>query len=354
MLMKNRGNAMQKTVFVVDDNDTNLSMAEAALEEQHQVITLPSAAAMFELLEELTPDLILLDIEMPEMDGFEALRRLKANGSHAGVPVIFLTSMVDAAVEVRGFEMGAVDFITKPFSGPVLKHRIKTHLSIDDLIRERTAQLEQLQNGLVFILADIVESRDKATGGHIERTSEYVKILINAMLARGVYADEIRDSNLTAFASAARLHDVGKIAIPDTVLNRLGALSLEEFEMIKTHTVEGARIIDKVLARAGDLAFLRNAKLFASCHHERWDGSGYPRGLKGTEIPLQGRILAIADLYDALLSDRPYKKAFAEEEVIGIIMDNAGKMFDPVIVEVFFAIKEQFAEARRSAPAKNL
>jgi putative two-component system response regulator len=339
---------MPKTIFVVDDNDTNLSTAEAALEEQYRVMTLPSAAAMFELLEEITPDLILLDIEMPGMDGFEALRRLKAHESHMGLPVIFLTSMADASTEVQGFEIGAVDFITKPFSAPVLKNRIKTHLNIDDLIRERTTQLEQLRNGLVLILADIVESRDKATGGHIERTSEYVRILAGAMMRRGAHAGEMRGLDLESLATAARLHDVGKIAIPDSVLNKLGSLTLEEFEMIKTHTVAGERIIDKVLARTGDLAFLRNAKLFASCHHERWDGSGYPRGLKGMEIPIQGRILAVADLYDAFLSDRPYQRVFAEEEVVGIIMDNAGKMFDPVIVEVFAEVREQFGEFRRS------
>jgi putative two-component system response regulator len=168
------------------------------------------------------------------------------------------------------------------------------------------------------------------------------------MVERGVYADEIRGLKPESLASAARLHDVGKIAIPDSVLNKLGSLTLEEFELIKKHTVEGERIIDRVLTRMGDLAFLRNAKLFASCHHERWDGSGYPRALKETEIPIQGRILAIADLYDALLSDRPYKKVFTEEEVVGIIMDNAGKMFDPLIVEVFFEVKEQFGEARRN------
>ncbi|MDR0466380.1 MAG: HD domain-containing protein, partial [Deltaproteobacteria bacterium] len=225
---------------------------------------------------------------------------------------------------------------------------IQTHLHIDDLIRERTAQLEQLRNGLVLILADIVESRDKATGGHLERTSEYVRILAGAMMKGGVYADEMHGLNLDLLASAARLHDVGKIAIPDAVLNKLGSLTLDEFEMIKTHTVAGERIIDKVLARTGDLAFLRNAKLFASCHHERWDGTGYPRGLKGMEIPIQGRILAVADLYDAFLSDRPYKKVFAEEEVVGLIMDNAGKMFDPLIVEVFAGVKDQFNEIRRS------
>jgi putative two-component system response regulator len=171
--------------------------------------------------------------------------------------------------------------------------------------------------------------------------------LIDAMVARGVYADEIGSLNLASLASSARLHDVGKIAITDAVLNKLGSLSLEEFEMIKTHTVVGERIIDKILSRAGDMAFLRNAKLFAGCHHERWDGTGYPRGLNETEIPIQGRILAVADLYDALLSDRSYKKAFTEEEVVGIILDNAGKAFDPLIVGVFSEVKDQFGKARR-------
>ena len=339
---------MQKTIFVVDDNDTNLSTAEEALEEQYRVFTLPSAAAMFELLEEVTPDAILLDIEMPEMNGFEALRLLKANELHAGIPVMFLTGRTDSSAEAQGFEMGAVDFITKPFSAPVLQNRIKTHMGIDILIRERTAQLEQLQTGLVFILADIVESRDKATGGHIERTSAFVKILADAMLSRGVYDEDLRGLNLELFASAARLHDVGKIAIPDSVLNKLGSLSQEEFEMLKAHTVEGERIIDKVLARTGEMAFLRNAKLFASCHHERWDGSGYTRALKGLEIPIQGRILAVADFYDALLSDRPYKKVFTEDDVVGIITENAGKMFDPLIVDVFLDVKMQISEVRRS------
>jgi putative two-component system response regulator len=339
---------VQKTIFVVDDNDTNLSTAEQALEEHYQVMTLPSAAAMFDLLKEVTPDLILLDIEMPEMDGFEALRQLKANESHAGIPVIFLTSMTDVSVEVQGFEIGAIDFITKPFSAPVLQNRIRTHLNIEDLIHERTAQLERLQSGLVSILVDIVESRDKATGGHIERTSAYVRILANAMMERGLYADEMRGLNLELLTSAARLHDVGKISVPDSVLNKISSLTIEEFELLKTHTTAGERIIDKIHSRTGEMAFLRNAKLFAACHHERWDGSGYPRGLKEKEIPIQGRILAVADLYDALLSDRPYTKAFTEEEVVGIIMNNAGKQFDPLIVDVFSEVKKQFSEARRT------
>ena len=339
---------MSKTIFVVDDNYTNLAVVEEALEEQYRVITLPSAEKMFKLSEKITPDLILLDIEMPEMDGFEALKYLKSNNSLARVPVIFLTSKTDADTEVRGFELGVIDFITKPFSAPVLLNRIMTHLSIDDLIRERTAQLERLQSALVYILADIVESRDKETGGHIERTSTYMKILIDGMISRGLYTDEISKINLDLLISSARLHDVGKIVIPDIILNKSNSLTREEFETMKTHTTEGERIIDKIISRTGyEESFLQNAKLFASYHHEYWDGSGYPKGLKGSEIPLQGRIMAIVDVYDALISRRPYKKPFTKEEAVNIIMDNIGRQFDPLIADVFLEVKDLLNAIKR-------
>jgi len=339
---------MQKTIFVVDDNDTNLAMAEEALEEQYRVLTLPSAAKMFTLLEKITPDLILLDIEMPVMDGFEALRSLKTNNKYADIPVIFLTSMTDASTEVRGFQLGVVDFITKPFSAPVLLNRLKTHLDIDELIRERTAKIEQLKNGIVFVLADMVENRDQGTGGHVERTTAYIEILINAMLAREVYADSIRTMDLESLISSARLHDVGKITVPDAILNKPGKLTPEEFEIMKTHCIEGGRIIDQIVSRTGDVEFLYNAKQFARCHHERWDGKGYPLGLEGTGIPLQGRIMAIVDVYDALVSERPYKKPFTKEEAANIIMDGAGAQFDPLITQVFFEVRGQFEEVRRN------
>ncbi|MCL2877692.1 MAG: response regulator [Acidobacteria bacterium] len=335
---------MQKTIFVVDDNDTNLSVSEETLEEHYRVMTLPSAVKMFALLEKITPDLILLDIEMPEVDGFEALRRLKTSDKYAGIPIIFLTSMTDASIEARGFQLGVVDFITKPFSAPVLLNRIKTHLNIDEMIRERTAQLERLQNGLVFVLADMVESRDQGTGGHVERTAEYIEILIKAMVARGVYTDEIRGNNLELLVSSARLHDVGKITVPDAILNKPGKLTQEEFEIMKTHCVEGERIIDRIILRTDNVEFLRNAKLFAGYHHERWDGKGYPYGLRGTGIPLLGRIMAFVDVYDALISERPYKPPFTKEEAFGIIMENAGKQFDPYIADVFFGVKDQLGK----------
>ena len=342
---------MQKTVFVVDDSDTNLATAEEALDNQYRVMTLPSASKMFSLLEKVTPDLILLDIEMPEIDGFEALRRLKSNDEHADIPVIFLTSMTDATVEANGFQLGVIDFITKPFSAPVLINRIKTHLDIDELIRERTARLQQLQNAIVFGFADIVESRDNETGGHVERTSEYIRILLNALLERGLYIDEIRELDIESLVSSARLHDVGKVAITDIILNKPGKLTQDEFEVMKLHPSEGEKIIDHIALRTDNGEFLENAKLFAGYHHERWDGTGYPYGLKGTEIPLQGRIMAIVDVYDALVSARPYKRAFSEDEALAIIMDSAGKHFDPVIAEVFMENKDQMNAVRKKLAA---
>ena len=333
---------MQKVIFVVDDNDTNLAMAEEALENQYRVMTLPSAEKMFALMEKVRPDLILLDIEMPEMDGFAALQLLKTNVLYYDIPVIFLTGMTDADIEARGFELGVVDFITKPFSAPVLTNRIKTHLEIDELIRERTRQLQQLQNAIVFGFADIIESRDHETGGHVDRTSKYIRILINEMMSRGVYVDELKNMDIESLISSARLHDVGKIGTTDLILNKPGKLTQDEFVVMKTHTTEGEKIIDHIASRTTDADFLENARLFAGYHHERWDGTGYPSGLKGKEIPIQGRIMAIADVYDALVSQRPYKKAFSEEDTVRIIMDNAGKQFDPVIADVFFKVKDQF------------
>ncbi|MCL2000464.1 MAG: response regulator [Planctomycetes bacterium] len=344
-----------KTIFVVDDIDTNLLTTEKILSEHYNVYTLPSAAGMFELLEAVRPDLILLDIEMPEMDGFEALQRLKATERHADIPVIFLTSRNNEVAEVHGFELGAVDFITKPFSPPILLNHIKSHLNIDGLIRERTAMLQQrteklqlLQSSLVSVLADMVEMRDSTTGRHIDRTAKYIRILLSAMLEREVYSGEISEWDLEMVVSSSRLHDVGKIAITDALLNKRERLTAEEFEKMKTHAAEGEKIIEKIITQSGEESFLLNAKLFAGCHHERWDGTGYPKGTGGAAIPLQGRVMAIVDVYDALVSERPYKAAFSEEEAVNIIMDGKGSQFDPKIAETFFEVRDMFAEVSRS------
>ncbi len=344
-----------KLIFVVDDNDTNLAVAVEALEREYRVMTLPSAAKMFALLEKRTPSLILLDVDMPGMNGFEAIRRLKASHNYANIPVIFLTGLNDNASEARGIELGAVDFITKPFAKTVLLNRLKTHLSLDGMIRERTRQLEErtrqlflLHNNIVSTLADLVESRDANTGGHIDRTTAYLQILTDALLLQGVYADAMRGWDVESFVASARLHDLGKILVPDAILNKPGRLTEEEFCVMRCHPAEGERIIRQMIDRTGESEFLFHGQRTAAYHHEKWDGSGYPYGLSGADIPLQGRIMAIVDVYDALTSERPYKKAFSSEDACRIIAEDAGRHFDPHIADVF-AVARKSIEAIQGA-----
>jgi len=337
---------LQKTIFVVDDSLTNLSMAEEALEKHYRVITLLSVEKMHEALKNLTPDLILLDIAMPGMSGFDAMKHLKSDRKYSDIPVIFLTALTDSHNEALGIELGAVDFITKPFSETVLLNRIRNHIQIDEIIRKRTEQLVRLKNGIVFTMADIVERRDKNTGGHVDRTSSYTRILLESMKKFGVYVDEIINWDPDLFITSAQLHDVGKINISDVILNKTGPLTESEFELVKTHTTEGENIIEQTITRTGEADFLQSAKLMAAHHHERWDGAGYPNGLKGEDIPLHGRIMAIVDVYDALVSERTYKKAYTHETAVTIIKNEAGKHFDPLITGVFCEINSQFAEIR--------
>jgi len=327
-------------IFLVDDNTTNLASAEETLSEDYRVISLTSAAKMFDAFDRFIPDLILLDIEMPEMNGFEAMQKLKDSKLYDKIPVIFLTGRSDVASETAGIELGAVDFITKPFTAAVLKVRVKNHLNIDQIIRERTAKLTRLQNGIVSVMADLVENRDGNTGGHIDRTAVYMEMLVEAMIKSGIYIEETKNWDLKSVALSARLHDLGKIAIPDSVLNKPGKLNAEEFNVIKGHSEKGAKIIDETILKTGDADFLRDAKIIASYHHEKWNGTGYPHGLKGLEIPLLGRIMALVDVYDALVSERPYKKAFTHEQALTIIKNDSGTHFDPEIVNVFMGINE--------------
>ncbi len=312
---------------------------------------------MFSFLDKQLPDLILLDVMMPGMSGFEAIKYLKEHPSYTNIPVMFLTGLDDSVNEAQGIELGAIDFITKPFSKAVLLNRVKAHLALDNMIRERTKQLIErtqqlllLQNNIVFTLADLVESRDENTGGHISRTSAYLKILADGMLVRGVYIDELRSMNMETFISSARLHDLGKISVADSILNKPGPLSEEEFVLMKLHPAKGEQIISQMIGRTGDSEFLSSARLIAAYHHERWDGTGYPFGLKGTAIPLEGRIMAIVDVYDALTSVRPYKGAFSSEEAFRIIIENSGRHFDPKIVEVFKAVQAEIEAADMRGP----
>jgi putative two-component system response regulator len=331
-----------KTIFVVDDNATNLVTARQALEGHYKVAPLPSAARMFEMAKKITPDLILLDIAMPEMDGFEALQLLKKDARLRPVPVVFLTSKNDAETEIRGFELGALDFITKPFSPPVLVKRIESHIETDKLVKKGQNVVRRIHNSTIKIIADMVDHRDKVTGWHIERTQKYVELLINALSQTGVYAAEIANWDINLLLPSAQLHDVGKIAVSDIILNKPGKLTDEEFGIMQTHCAVGERMIDDIAAEVEDDGFLHHAKLFAGYHHERWNGKGYPRELAGQDIPLEGRIMAVADVYDALVSERPYKKPFTHEQAVEVIEANSGSHFDPKIVKVFMTITDKF------------
>jgi len=335
---------MKKTIFVVDDSISNLTMAAEALAPHFAVRTIPSGEKTIAILEKVKPDLILLDIEMPDMSGFEVLEQLKQDKRHMDIPIIFLTARTDFATETKALEMGVVDFVGKPFNPSVLLNRIKHHISINELVQVRTTQLHSAKKDIVFVLADMVESRDEATGDHLGRTSKLVKMLLEHMLQNGVYADQISGWDFDLIAECSLLHDVGKINIPDAILKKPGRFTPEERELMERHAAIGEAIINKIIERSGENVFLRNSRIFAIAHHEKWDGSGYPSGLAGEKIPLQGRIMAIVDVFDALMSKRAYKEAFTTEKSLDIIRQERGKHFDPAIVDVFLDVQEQICK----------
>ena len=339
----------KKLIFLVDDNIMHLSTGQAVLQPEYTVITIPSGEKLLFILKKTKPDLILLDVEMPGMSGYDVIKEIKANSETADIPVIFLTGKNEESNEFLGLSLGAVDYIAKPFSKTILLKRIEQQLTLkaftDDLekmVDERTEKIQRLQNGIIFVLADTVENRDKCTGGHIERTTEYIKLLVGAMAAHGVYTGDIRGLDLTLLVSSARLHDAGKITVSDAILNKPGRLTDEEFSIMKNHAKEGERIINQIVSRTEeDGDFLHNAWLFAGYHHERWDGKGYPYGLEGEKIPVQGRIMALADVYDALISERPYKKAFTHENAMKIIYEGRGAQFDPFLTDLFMRLSDK-------------
>ena len=356
-------------IILVDDNMANLAIGRNLLKVYYEVYPAPSAAKLFEVLENIIPDLILLDIEMPEMNGYEAIKKLKSDASFSEIPVIFLTSKTDVGSELEGFNLGAVDYISKPFSGPLLLKRIENHLLIsrqkkdllahqaelkdyaDNLevkVLEKTREVTNLQNTVIAAVADMVEFRDGCTGGHTSRTRLYLEAMINELKRRNVYQEEISKWNMDIFLSSVQLHDVGKIAITDLILNKPDRLTFEEFEIMKTHVTIGVDAIKKIIGNTKEHEFLRYALLIAGTHHEKWDGTGYPKKLKGVEIPLEGRLMAIVDVYDALISERPYKKAFTHDEANKIIDEGKGKHFDPILVDVYHGVAEEFARIAKS------
>jgi len=346
----------KKLVILVDDNPANLRIGKNVLAEKYTVATCPSAEKMFSLLENNNPAMILLDVDMPEVNGYEAIKILKSKPETKDIPVIFLTARTESDDELAGLSLGAIDYITKPFQPPLLLKRIEVHILVEDqrkelkyfnenlqkMVEEKTQSVIELQNALLKTMAELVECRDDTTGGHIERTQRGIKILLDEIEKCGIYHEETKGWDVNLLLQSCQLHDVGKISINDNILKKPGKLTEEEFNDMKKHASFGEQIIEKIETLAKESDFLDYAKIFAASHHEKWDGSGYPRGLKGSKIPLLGRIMAIADVYDALVSERPYKDAFSHEEAVRIIIEGSGTQFDPSLVEVFSRTAEQF------------
>ena len=357
-------------IILVDDNMANLTMGRNMLKTFYEVFPVQSPAKLFEILKNVIPDLILLDIEMPEMNGYEVIKQLKADPRYADIPVIFLTLKSDESSELEGFDLGAVDYISKPFSGPLLLKRIENQLLIiqqrrnlltsqaalkdyaDNLekkVHDKTREVLNLQNAVLATVADLVEFRDKHTGGHVNRTKLYLQAMVEELVREGKYVDEIQNWDMDIFLPSAQLHDVGKIAITDVILNKPDKLTPEEFEIMKTHVIVGVDAIERIMTNTEEHAFLHHALLIAGTHHEKWDGTGYPLKLKGKNIPLEGRLMAIADVYDALITERPYKKPFTHAEACKIIEDGSGTHFDPALVDAFRNIKDEFERAAEKA-----
>ena len=349
----------KKKIVLVDDDIVSLLVGKNALLDAYDLHTVPSGKALFELLAHVVPDLLLLDIEMPGMDGYEVLNTLRSDARTAHIPVIFITARDRADDELAGLELGAVDYITKPIAPALLRKRIAMYLLMADqqrqlerynadlqqMVAKKTRTILALQNALVELLAVVVEYRDDQTGGHIHRTRRYLAIIMEEMLRSGVYAKEVAswDRQLVVLASA--LHDVGKLAIPDSILLKPGSLNAEELASVKKHPEYGGDIIERVEYEALDRSFIEHARIMATTHHERWDGTGYPLGLAGAEIPLQGRLMALADVYDALLFRRPYKPSMSHKEALEVICRGSGAAFDPALVKVVLKAADRLDEA---------
>jgi cyclic di-GMP phosphodiesterase len=362
-------------IMVVDDQPDNRMILEDLLEEHYVVSSEADGHSALHYLENGgQPDLILLDVMMPCMDGFETCRRIKANPRLQDIPVLFLTSLEGAADEEYGLALGAGDFIHKPFSPYVVLARVRTHLKLAQatrllrgrneelgrLVAERTGEIlrqsDELmrskqaviaaQGATITAFCSLAEARDNETGNHIRRTQNYVRTLAERLRSHPRFREELSDETISLLYKSAPLHDLGKVAIPDSVLLKPGKLTPEEWEVMKQHTLHGYNAIVQAEAELGgeQAMFLRYAREIALSHHEKWDGSGYPQGLAGDAIPFSARLMAVADVYDALISKRVYKPAFPHEQAVAIIAEGQGSHFDPDVAAAMLDIADTFRE----------
>ncbi len=345
---------MSEVILVVDDDSANLMLAQKILGKTYRIAAANSGAAAFKYLEKNKPDLILLDINMPQMDGFEAIEQLKKNQELAAIPVIFLTADKSSETEKKCFQAGAIDFVGKPFVPDILISRVKRTLELEryhtsleslvqeqsQLIEEKTRRISEIQEHVILGMANLIESRDGSTGKHVKNTQTYVRMIVTEMKRKGLCADILDEEYIQNICKAAPLHDIGKIKVPDGILQKPGKLTEEEFAQMKKHTEYSAEIIPDILGDVEDEKYVKIVSDIAMYHHERWDGRGYPEGLSGEEIPLCARIMAVADVFDALYEERCYKPPVRPmEKVLDILEDGRGTQFDAIIVDVFRSLK---------------
>jgi len=346
------------TLLVVDDTPDNLTLMSGLLKNFYKVKVANSGEkALLYMEAHEVPDLILLDILMPGLSGYDVLAQLKSQEKTRNIPVIFLTAMSAMEDEKKGLELGAVDYITKPISPPIVLARIKTHLQnkaaadflrdqneyLEYEVQKRTREISAIQYVTILALTSLAETRDSDTGNHIRRTQTYVKILAEALRNHPRFAKTLSESMIETLFKSAPLHDIGKVGIPDAILLKPGKLSSEEFAIMQTHTTLGREAIEHAEEQLGmEVDFLTIAKEIACTHHEKWNGTGYPRGLKGDAIPVSGRLMAVADVYDALISRRVYKEGISHEKAVAIIFEGRGTHFDPDIVDTFMTLQEDF------------
>lgn len=348
-----------KTILIVDDLPENIAIVTEALRGHYKTQAAISGERALQLINasDRIPDLILLDIQMSGMSGYEVCREIKAHPRTASIPVIFLTALNADADETYGFEVGAVDFVHKPINPAIIRARVATHLNLkeardqlsnqnrilEDLVQERTAELIKTQALTIHALASLAEARDNETGNHILRTQHYVKRLAEQLSSDTRFKTVLSDDIIATLYKSAPLHDIGKVGIPDRILLKPGRLDHDEFEIMKQHATIGAEAIAAAEKQAGSgNCFLQTAREIAQFHHEKWDGSGYPQGLQGSEIPLSARLMAIADVYDALVSKRIYKPPFSHEKAVSIILEGRGSHFDPDMTDAFAALQQEF------------
>lgn len=347
-------------VLVVDDTPDNLSLMAGLLRDRYRVRLANHGERALQLAHaDPRPDVVLLDVMMPGLDGHEVCRRLKADPATADIAVIFLTALGEIEDETLGLALGAADYIAKPIRPPILLARLSTQLTVQranamlrdinaDLeqeVRRRTAEIEGLQDATVLAMASLAETRDNETGNHLRRTQHYVECLARELQHHPRFATQLDDETIGLLFKTAPLHDIGKVGIPDAILLKPGKLTAEEFEVMKTHTTIGFEAIERAEASIGHpLPFLRHAKEIALSHQEKWDGSGYPQGLSGDAIPLSARLMALADVYDALISKRVYKPAMPAEQAEALIRAGRGAHFDPDVVDAFERVRDRFRE----------